>query len=151
MTVKNALNYLVASHRDVSHERMAARTHGAISRQRWFQLENDELKSFPQPSTIQAIALGLGVPAIDVVLACAESLGISIPSQRDVLDLTGVDDSLRGPLRQLVRAAAAKASDADLPRPDDEVAPLAVAARSLGRGGEAEHVRRAQDHEGEQP
>lgn len=57
---------------------LTARGGGTPSPKRWQQLMLDDLSNFPDPPTIKAIAMALGVTEMTVILACAESLDLEV-------------------------------------------------------------------------
>lgn len=72
--------------RDLILDRKGGRTFAKLSddcggvptANRLQQMSTSKLKSFPDPATLQGLAIGLGVSTTRVVLAAAESLGIPV-------------------------------------------------------------------------
>lgn len=115
-------------------------------------------------STVSAAIKGTGrKPSAETVAALVRELGDDVagwlgeatvrpwspPAEASLLT-----DRQRRAVEELIRSMTERPNQtAQRPhlRAVDEHPPASLAARSLGRGGEAEHVRRTQDHEGEQP
>lgn len=73
------LSELITTHKgDRSYEKLEADCGGTPSAQRLQQLATKPQKNFPDPPTIEALSIGLRVPAIAVVMAAAESLGLDV-------------------------------------------------------------------------
>lgn len=72
------LAQLIATHRgDRSNLELAAACGNRPSPQRWGDYANGkEMRNFPDPPTVKAIAQVLGINERIVVLACAETLGL---------------------------------------------------------------------------
>lgn len=71
------LAQLIAAHKGQrSYADLERDCGGTPKAARWQQLATAPPKNFPDPPTIEALARGLKVPAVTVVLSSAESLGI---------------------------------------------------------------------------
>lgn len=65
--------------RGLSYAELAAKTDYVVTRQRFQQLATSvRMKEFPEPATLAAIAAALEVDVALVVLATAESIGLSV-------------------------------------------------------------------------
>ncbi|BCK58327.1 hypothetical protein [Nocardia wallacei] len=60
---------------------------GGLGAARWQQIATKPLRTFPDPSSIAAIAAALRVPQRTVVLAIATSVGLQVDSRSRLVDL----------------------------------------------------------------
>lgn len=74
----NLATLIVTAKGDRSYDRLAADCGGSPGAARLQQLATRPVRNFPDPPTIHALAMGLGVAERTVVLAAAESLGIEV-------------------------------------------------------------------------
>lgn len=73
------LSELIKTHKgDRSYEALSEDCGGSPRAARLQQLATQPQKNFPDPETMEALALGLRVPAITVVLSAAESFGVDV-------------------------------------------------------------------------
>ncbi|WP_143082850.1 hypothetical protein [Cellulomonas sp. KH9] len=63
---------------DRSYDQISRAAGGKPTAERLQQLATGEMKTFPGPATIEALARGLGVTVTDVVSAACRSLGIEV-------------------------------------------------------------------------
>lgn len=73
----NLSELVEATKGDRSYEDLAKQSGGSPGRQRWQQLATQPQKNFPDPPTIRSVAKVLDVSEERVVLAAAESLGLT--------------------------------------------------------------------------
>lgn len=97
-----------------SYAALADASGGAISRQRWQQLAQNDVKVFPEPDTIRVMARVLHVNEAAVVAASAETLGLAGAPESDsrlarlfavMPDLDLLNDEQTDSLVTLVRQA----------------------------------------------
>lgn len=75
---------------DRSYERLARDTGGALSSKRLQQLATTPMRNFPDPGTIKGLAKGLHTTNKEVLIACAESMGIEVAGEESTsLELPG--------------------------------------------------------------
>ena len=70
---------------DRSYTDLERHSGGVLGAKRWQQLATRSMLSFPDPKSINGIAKALNVSARQVVLACAESLGIDVSDRSSTL------------------------------------------------------------------
>ncbi|TGY79443.1 hypothetical protein, partial [Cellulomonas shaoxiangyii] len=63
---------------DRSYDQLSRAAGGKPTAERLQQLATGEMKTFPGPATIEALARGLGVTVTEVVTAACRSLGIEV-------------------------------------------------------------------------
>lgn len=96
-----------------SFDRLAEDCGGAPAGRRLQQMANGKpMRNFPDPETVTALARGLGVPAKDIIMASARSLGITVdaadPGDLVIPDARALPESaqlaLMGMARELLAA-----------------------------------------------
>jgi len=95
---------------DRSYEQLSKACGGQPSAKRLQQIATEQIKNFPDPDTIRALAKGLGVTESTVVLASAASLGLDVhtPTMWAALLPAGTDlipDHMRDGILSVVRSA----------------------------------------------
>ncbi len=80
------LSELIDTHRGArSYSELSRDCGGAPTDKRLQQMVRTSIKNFPDPPSIKALAQGLRVPEVEVVLAAAESLGLDVRRKRSRL------------------------------------------------------------------
>lgn len=101
---------------EVSYERLSKACGGTPSAKRLHQLENGELKNFPDPDTIRSLAQGTGFSVTEIILAAGRSLGLQVTDDDpDALRIFGISEAperVVSLLRDLGRAVAQMATEA---------------------------------------
>lgn len=84
LQTEGGLEALILNHKgDRSFDDLSRACGGSPTGKRLHQMVTRPMKNFPDPETIKNLARGLNVPATDVVLATARSLGIRVAPTDD--------------------------------------------------------------------
>jgi len=96
---------------EVSYERLSQACGGFPTAKRLHQMQNQHIKSFPDPETIKSLSRGTGFSVGEIVSACARSLGLVVDSDdSDLIRIHGISDApvrVVELIRQLGREVAA--------------------------------------------
>lgn len=85
MTALNLAGLIRARKGDRTFQELSDATGGAIGAKHVQIMSQRAIANFPNVKTIEALALALRVPVIDVVLAAARSVGLNIPESGDLV------------------------------------------------------------------
>lgn len=129
---------------EISYERISQACGGAPSAKRLHQMQNQSIKSFPDPDTIRALSRGTGFSVSEIVAASARSLGLHVAAQDgDLLRVHGLSQLpvnlvsiIQDLAREVVSLAEAKAASDS-------------AYDSLQESHRAEYDLAADDHSGD--
>lgn len=101
---------------EVSYERLSKACGGTPTAKRLHQFENGELKNFPDPETLRALARGTGFSVTEIIMAAGRSLGLPVTDDDpDTLRIYGISQAPEKAvnlLRDLGREVAQLAAEA---------------------------------------